>query len=1425
MKLRNKVLRLASVCAVALAVVAACGLLAPPGAFAAGPVFTDLPESDFYYPFVNYLVKTDLIHGYPDGSFQPGGSLTRAEAAAMLARADKLDGQAVPAVQTFSDVSPWHWAYTVIAGASRAGLLTGYPDGTFRPEEPVSRAEACALLLRLTNMPVSGDITLSDSIVDVQPAHWARQQIAVALQAGLFTVARKNSFAPEVPATRAQMARGLATILNIDPERNKVSLICSVTPVKGKVTVTEPGRSPVDITAVTAVQAGAIIKTGAGSQAELNFSDGSGLRLDADTTMTITDARGRTTILKDGTPGTIIDYLKLDLAKGRLFGALAGMYINKNETNTNTAGRSQNNIQLAYAGAGLPAGLLAEAEGQDLQWWQSAYEEKVRVEVDMPWGVASVRGTFWMNEVGPGYNITSVIDGQVQVVSGSGQPVTVSVGQATSITSPGAPPTPPAPLTPEQQQIWQAVQDWVEGRVNAIEQNTPAITPPVPVEQQTGPEDTPPPPTPPPNIPTPAPETNPPPSPSPGSSRTITGTVSLPSGTAGSDINIAVLAEADGLTTPLTCLLTIPGGQSSANYRLTVPDSYVGYSYRVRYYVQNSYVQVGYYATGGTTAYLDEAAPVSVSGGSRTGVNLTLLRGYAISGVVSLPGGGPGNIQVTVSATQEGKQSSWGTNLTISSSSNPADYALYVPASAPGYGYRVKYSVQPGSGYVQQGFYANGATTAYYEFSSLVDVNSGDRTGVNLTLIRGKEISGTVSLPGDNEAPAGGIAVQVFAQTDPCAFWWNSPVVTIPAGASSAGYALSVPESQAEGPYLVSYQQTSSSSYAQRAYYGYDSITTPYYENAEWIYVSGGDRDGIDLTLLSGYTISGKVRLPEGQQASANLDVRVEAMLGEGTGGYPPNGWTDIIIPQGQNYAEYSLVVPAESGYRLRYSASGIAPYGVLQGYYMEDGEVGLIDVSEGSVADKDLTILIGSAISGTVSLPGGATAAGNISLCVTAVSSGTMYSGMAYVTIPNGGHSVNYSLVVPQSGEYLVNYSLTHPVPGYMQYGYYSADGTTLNYYNYTWISPGSQGRDDINLTLIPAASITGTVSLPAETAEEDIPLYVIACKPQEELSFYYKAHVVIPAGNSGAGYSLAVPKEAGFELFYSLGSLSSPELGYLPCGYYVSDDVTEPEYDNAALIDASSGDVTADLHLIPSGQYTPSAPAIISITAADSGCNEGLGSGDTVTIDFDVYTNSPPVDSKAAVDALIDFGQRVFGTDYAGTWTDARTLVLTVSDAAYGTLAVGDTLTIKESGGLKTEDGLSPASTASGIIDGTFVGTYTEPPAIVFASAVNGGGSSGVLDNGDKIIILFDVDTNQPLVDSKATVDALIDFQGKSFGTDYSGSWDDLRTLTITVIDNAGGNLAPMDVFYIKAGGNLRTADGLSQPSTAGWTIGGSF
>jgi len=472
-------------------------LLAVLPAAAAQPLdqaFSDLPPGDPGYPFVKYLSGRDLMKGYPDGTFRGEGAITRAEMAAMLSRAGGLAGNKPPA-PTFSDVGPGHWAYEVVEGAAAAGLLKGYPDGSFRGESPVSRAEAAVLLLKLTGAPLPG-VKLDEAIKDVDPGHWALKQVAASLEAGLMTLADRGSFAPDQPATRLQVARGLAVMLNISPERSRVALTGTLKPVQGEVSVRDKDGRFRAVTAQTSIGAGATVKTGPGGRAEISFPDGSGLRLDPGSEMTIQEARGRPTIFRDGTPGVVVDWLKLDLPGGTIFGSLA---------TTRAPGVSKANQDQTAAAGFFRGGLLASlnrlpgliqlaqqeagaADGENAPWWQTAYDQdRVRVEVDMPWGVAGIRGTFWMNLVAGGRNITSSVSGRVEFRS-NGATVAVAPGQSSAITSPGSPPSPPAGMGPGERQAWQEVRQWVEQRAREIERLAPAISPPVPAALQGPPE-------------------------------------------------------------------------------------------------------------------------------------------------------------------------------------------------------------------------------------------------------------------------------------------------------------------------------------------------------------------------------------------------------------------------------------------------------------------------------------------------------------------------------------------------------------------------------------------------------------------------------------------------------------------------------------------------------------------------------------------------------------------------------------------------------------------------------------------------------------------------------------------------------------------------------------------------------------------------
>lgn len=451
-------------------------------------VFPDLPSSDPAYPFVKYLAGKGVVGGYPDGSFHPAGTITRAEVAACLSRVAGTE-TAMPNQPSYKDLPPGHWAFNYVENASLNGLLKGYPDGTFHPGAPVTRAEIAAILLRLTKEE-QPKTDLPPEVADVAPGHWARQSIAITLDAGLLTVTRKGCFESEIPATRAQFARGLAEMLVISPERVETSLTGTLVPLTGHVFLTTPDGKSKEINAETACGLDSTIKTGEGSSAELRFADGSGFMIESDTELTIKKARGQSTIFRDGSAGAVVDGLELDLPKGQIFGALAAGYFYKQEEPAAEANQTSINltapekISSLLASNSLPEDIFAFAAGKTApassnsqpDWWKKPYQKRARVIVNMPWGVASYRSCFFMNWVKPAQQGTSMYDGIGELTAG-GNNVLINSGKTSYINSPGGSPTVPAGMTAEEFKEWLSVKKWFEERCSSIQSNFPVVIP------------------------------------------------------------------------------------------------------------------------------------------------------------------------------------------------------------------------------------------------------------------------------------------------------------------------------------------------------------------------------------------------------------------------------------------------------------------------------------------------------------------------------------------------------------------------------------------------------------------------------------------------------------------------------------------------------------------------------------------------------------------------------------------------------------------------------------------------------------------------------------------------------------------------------------------------------------------------------------
>lgn len=137
--------------------------------------FTDVSSGAWYYEAVQALAGKGVIHGYEDHTFRADASVTRAEFLAMALRL--LDVKPVSDGGSFSDISSSHWAADYIRTAAGQGIVSGYPGGTFRPDQTVTRAEAAKILNRITGRDTCKVGEYQTSFADVRPGYWAYDAI------------------------------------------------------------------------------------------------------------------------------------------------------------------------------------------------------------------------------------------------------------------------------------------------------------------------------------------------------------------------------------------------------------------------------------------------------------------------------------------------------------------------------------------------------------------------------------------------------------------------------------------------------------------------------------------------------------------------------------------------------------------------------------------------------------------------------------------------------------------------------------------------------------------------------------------------------------------------------------------------------------------------------------------------------------------------------------------------------------------------------------------------------------------------------------------------------------------------------------------------------------------------------------------------
>ena len=170
--------------------------------------FADVPENAWYYDAVAYAVEKGIMDGVSSNLFQPNATLTRAQLAQMLYA---LEGTPSAVSGTsFTDVAKDAWYADAVNWAAANQVVSGYGDGTFGPDDVLSREQLCAILYayaKSEGRDVSGQTDLGKFSDSSSISTWAAQAVNWAVNDGLVSGMADGTLAPSGTATRAQIAQ------------------------------------------------------------------------------------------------------------------------------------------------------------------------------------------------------------------------------------------------------------------------------------------------------------------------------------------------------------------------------------------------------------------------------------------------------------------------------------------------------------------------------------------------------------------------------------------------------------------------------------------------------------------------------------------------------------------------------------------------------------------------------------------------------------------------------------------------------------------------------------------------------------------------------------------------------------------------------------------------------------------------------------------------------------------------------------------------------------------------------------------------------------------------------------------------------------------------------------------------------------------
>lgn len=195
---------IAAITASATLAAGALAVSAAVSAQAAG-AFRDVPATYEFANSVEWMAAKGITTGWPDGTFRPHASVSRAAFAAFLYRTAGSPGYVAPTTSRFRDVPATHQFYKEISWAAQYGITTGWSDGTFRPEDPIKRDAIAAFMYRYTCSPAYSAPATSD-FRDIAQGRQFYKEINWSRSAGLLGGWSDGTFRPMNDTERGAIA-------------------------------------------------------------------------------------------------------------------------------------------------------------------------------------------------------------------------------------------------------------------------------------------------------------------------------------------------------------------------------------------------------------------------------------------------------------------------------------------------------------------------------------------------------------------------------------------------------------------------------------------------------------------------------------------------------------------------------------------------------------------------------------------------------------------------------------------------------------------------------------------------------------------------------------------------------------------------------------------------------------------------------------------------------------------------------------------------------------------------------------------------------------------------------------------------------------------------------------------------------------------